>query len=256
MGSIVTKSLFQRRPNFFFVADFVDSSLSNPMTMDLVQVAVKNLQDALQKRSCCDKATQTERHDSLVEFHLFKALEYMKRGFGEYSPPTAPFPEPLTQDDDISVLSHEEDVLEKIEFDNNLEKHMSPIIEETNTKKRKARRITGAEDDQSWICEKYERTYLAHIPESGRWKMKTLLKDKGEDWDEAECSIIEKMRDAKGGKNANNVFTEREKLVELWATQHGVNYNKAIDLCKDKNNLKLFVEIKKESPGLIRSGLP
>ena len=238
------------------------------MTMDLVQVAVKNLQDALQKRSCCDKETQTERHDSLVEFHLFKALEYMKRGFGEYSPPSAPFPEPLTQDDDISVLSHEEEVLEKIEFENkenwkparlpgnNLEEHMSPIIEETNPKKRKARRITGAEDDQSWICEKYERTYLAHIPESGRWKMKTLLKDKGEDWDEAECSIMEKMRDAKNGKNASNVFTEREKLVELWATQHGVSYTRAIDLCKDKNNLKLFVEIKKESPGLIRSGLP
>jgi len=240
--------------------------------MDLVQVAVKNLQDALQKRSCCDKATQTERHDSLVEFHLFKALEYMKRGFGGYSPPPAPFPEPLTQDDDISVLSHEEEVLEKIEFDknkenwkparipadygNNLEEHMSPIIEETNTRKRKARRITGAQDDESWICEKHERTYLAHVPQTGRWKMKTILKDKGEDWDEAECSIIEKMREAKGGKNASNIFTEREKLVELWATQHDVPYSKAIEMCKDKNNLKLFVEIKKESPGLIRSGLP
>ncbi len=251
MGSIVSMSLFQ----IFFVADFVVSSLSNPMTMELVQVAVKNLQDALQKRPSCDQSTQTERHDSLVEFHLFKALEYMKRGFADFSPPVAPFPEPLTQDDDLSVLSHEEEVLEKIEFDNNLVKHMSPIIEETNPKKRKARRITGAEDDQSWICEKYERTYLAHIPESGRWKMKTLLKDKGEDWEEAECAIIEKMRDAKGGKNASNVFTEREKLVELWATQNGVNYTKAMYLCKHKNNLKLFVEIKKESPGLIRSGL-
>jgi len=227
------------------------------MTMDLVQVAVKNLQDALQKRSCCDKATQTERHDSLVEFHLFKALEYMKKGFGGYSPPPAPFPEPLTQDDDVlSVLSREEEELEKVEFDNYLEKHMSPIIEETNTRKRKARRITGAQDDESWICEKHERTYLAHVPQTGRWKMKTILKDKGEDWDEAECSIIEKMRDAKGGKNASNIFTEREKLVELWATQHEVPYSKAIEMCKDKNNLKLFVEIKKESPGLIRSGLP
>ena len=242
------------------------------MTMDLVQVAVKNLQDALQRRSCCDKATQTERHDSLVEFHLFKALEYMKKGFGFYSPPPAPFPEPLTQDDDISVLSHEEEVLEEIEFDNNkenwkparipaaygdnLEEHMSPIIERSNPKKRKARRITGAEDDESWICEKHERTYLAHVPETGRWKMKTILKDKGENWDEAECSIIEKMRDAQGGKNASNIFTEREKLVELWATQHDVPYSKAIEMCKDKNNLMLFVEIKKESPGLIRSGLP
>ena len=227
------------------------------MTMDLVQVAVKNLQDALQKRSCCDKATQTERHDSLVEFHLFKALEYMKRGFGDFSPPPASFPEPLTQDDDVlSVLSREEEELEKVEFDNNLVKHMSPIIEETNTKKRKARRITGAEDDQSWICEKYERTYLAHIPESGRWKMKTLLKDKGEDWDDAESSILQKMKDAKGGKNAGNILTEREKLVDLWALQNKVTHTKAIELCLHKNNLQLFVEIKKESPGLIRSGLP
>jgi len=249
MGSIVSMSLFQ----IFFVAEFVDSSLSNPMTMDLVQVAVRNLQDALQKRPCCDQATQTERHDSLVEFHLFKALEYMKRGFGDFSPPVAPFPEPLTQNDEISVLSHEEEMLEKVEFENNLENDIE--IEGSNrTKKRK--RNTNAEDDESWICEKYERTYLAHIPESGHWKMKTMLKDKGEDWDDAESSILAKMRDAKGGKKASNVFTEREKLVELWAVQHGVSYSRAIDLCKDKNNLKLFVEIKKESPGLIRSGLP
>lgn len=232
------------------------------MTMDLVQVAVKNLQDALQKRPCCDQATQTERSDSLVEFHLFKALEYMKRGFGEYSPPVAPFPEPLTQEDDVlSVLSREEDELEKVEFDNMLEKHMSPLspaIETTNTtlKKRKANRMSGAQDDQSWICEKYERTYLAHIPASGHWKMKTLLKDKGEDWDDAESTILQKMQDAKGGKNASNVLTEREKLVDLWATQNDVSHNRAIDLCLHKNNLQLFVEIKKESPGLIRSGLP
>ena len=234
--------------------------------MDRIQSAVKILQSALQARPCCDKETQTDSKLSLAEYHISKGLSYFG-GMVEFQPVVdSDFD---TVADNVSVLSDD---------DNNLEHHMSPIsgdmyaqkfgqkrprpmideIEKRMKKKRKPRgRDSGANDDESFIMERHERTYLAYKPDKGSWQMKTVLRDKGENWCEADNTISQKMADAVSrGKTASNVFSEREKLVELWSSQNNYSYADGIDKAKNKTNLELFVDIKKDSPGLIRSGYP
>lgn len=197
----------------------------------------------------------------MVENHVLKAYQAFRR------PDNDDFD---TVADNVSVLS-----------DNDVIDHMSPVVAQKSfksaeiatpdtelerlveytkprQKKRKKRdRDSGANDDESFIMERHNRTYLAYKPSTGSWQLKAVLRDKNEDWSDAENTISEKMRNAiKNGKTVNNVFTEREKLVELWSNQRGLLYSDGIELSKAKTNLQIFVEIKKESPGLIRSGLP
>lgn len=231
--------------------------------MDRIQSAVKILQSALQARPCCDKETQTDCKLSLAEYHISKGLSY----FGSMAGP-APVIDSDGFDtvaDDVSLLSDE---------DNLLENHMSPIsgdpyskkrprpmidtIEQRMKKRRKPRgRDSGANDDESFIMERHERTYLAYKPDKGSWQLKTVLREKGENWSDADNTISQKMTDAvRNGKTASNVFSEREKLVELWSSQNNYSYTDGIEKAKEKTNLELFVDIKKDSPGVIRSGYP
>ncbi len=233
--------------------------------MNHVQNAVRILQEALVNRETSTVATQTDiTMDTLdkVENHVLKAYQYLW-----LSPPDNNDFDTVA--DNVSVLS------DPLHLD-----HMSPVVAEKSfksaeiatpdtelerlvkyskpkTKRKKRDRDSGANDDESFIMERHNRTYLAYKPSTGSWQLKAVLRDKNEDWSDAENTISEKMRNAiKNGKTVNNVFTEREKLVELWSNQRGIMYTDGIELSKDKTNLQIFVEIKKESPGLIRSGLP
>ena len=131
------------------------------------------------------------------------------------------------------------------------------IMAEGIIPRKKRKRNSGASDDQSFVMERHNRVYLAYKPEDQCWRFKYVLKDKGETWDEADSTIMAKMRSvAEGGKSANNAFTEREKLVQLWCDQNKINYTEGEKAAANMTNLELFVAIKKESPGLIQSGIP
>ena len=87
--------------------------------------------------------------------------------------------------------------------------------------------------------------------------MKCVLKSNDESWDDADNSIMRKMKEVQvDGKTSENSLTEREKLVQLWSEQCGVSYTVGQERAKTMTNLELFVAIKKQSPGLVKSGIP
>jgi len=124
-------------------------------------------------------------------------------------------------------------------------------------KRKKRKRESGAKDDESFIMERHNRVYLAYKPENRNWQMKCVLKSNDESWDDADNSIMRKMKEVQvNGKTSENSLTEREKLVQLWSEQCGVSYTVGQERAKTMTNLELFVAIKKQSPGLVKSGIP
>jgi len=123
--------------------------------------------------------------------------------------------------------------------------------------RKKRKRNSGAKDDESFILERHNRVYLAYKPETKSWQMKCVLKNGDESWDDADNTIMRKMREVeRNGKTSENSLTEREKLVQLWSEQTGVSYTVGEERARTMTNLELFVAIKKQSPGLVKSGLP
>lgn len=264
--------------------------------MELVQNAILSLQEALQKRSACDQATQTvpvEPYGTLpsntldrMKHHIKLAHEYMmlhsKDDVIDVLNVQMSQKTPLNFDNMSDAMSEVSDIddnpqcaimAERNEEPSNSdfpfskcsdcdlgEKEDSPPLtpDSGEVKPRKKRkRDSGASDDQSFVMERHNRVYLAYKPEDQCWRFKYVLKDKGETWDEADNTIMAKMRSiAKGGKCAQNAFTAREKLVQLWCDQNKISYTEGEKAAANLTNLELFVAIKKESPGLIKSGIP
>lgn len=240
--------------------------------MELVQDAILKLQDALQKRSSCDASTQTVAEDDeplkgllpyeymdLMKRHIKLANDYMAlhseetQGCEINNPPWSgsTYQDKLVSQELVSSNSDISDV-----SDNEDDTAANAIMQEGRSKK-KRKRESGASDDQSFVMERHNRVYLAFKPGDKSWRFKYVLKDKGESWDHADSAIMQKMQSVcKNGKNASNVFTEREKLVQLWCDQNKVTYKEGELYLDGVTNLEIFCQIKKNSPGLIKSGIP
>ncbi len=227
--------------------------------MDDVQTAIVNLQRALQKRPCCDQQTQTDELSNyeLMKHHIELANKYMMLLEQE---PTC---EQVLDSEKWGVKSvvNETDTVSEVSTDD-CNVNEAILAEERPTPRekdgrKKRKRQSGAEDDDSFVMERHERVYLAFKPDDKSWRFKCVLKDKGVTWDEADTAIMKKMNDvSRNGKCVENAFTQREKLVQLYSEQRGISYREGEEEAAGMTNLELFVSIKKTSPGFISSGLP
>ena len=229
--------------------------------MEQIQTAILTLQQALLRRSACDASTQTDEEDDCLgqmKHHLELAHYYLKKHDEEPSPNYANVLEewgkktPIDEEEltVASVIDGSGNVNDAIQAEDK-----STPREKDGRKKRK--RTSGAEDDDSFVMERHNRVYLAYKPEDKCWKFKYVLKEKGETWDEADNAIMRKMSSVSAnGKCPHNAFTQREKLVQLWCDQQSVDYKFGEEAVKNMTNLELFVALKKSSPKLISSGIP
>ena len=232
--------------------------------MDDVQTAIINLQRALQKRPCCDQQTQTDDlgNYELMKHHIQLANKYMMLVDDEQEQlNTEVFQSERWGEKSFKTVRDETDLVSEVSTedcnvnDAILAEEKPSQREKDGRKKRK--RQSGAEDDDSFVMERHERVYLAYKPDDKSWRFKCVLKDKGETWDEADTAIMKKMNDvSRNGKCIENAFTQREKLVQLYSEQRGVSYKEGEEEAAGMTNLELFVAIKKTSPGFISSGLP
>jgi len=225
--------------------------------MEHVQSAILVLQQALQRRSCCDAETQTDHDEvdniSMMKHHINMAHWYLKKHDELPSPNCAN----LMAEWGKKTPRDEDELTENSSIGCSVSSaiHNEEYSEQRKRKKRK--RDSGASDDESFVMERHNRVYLAYKPEDKSWKFKYVLKEKNETWDEADSAILRKMSDVTvQGKCPHNAFTEREKLVQLWCDQNKVDYSVGDTAVKNMTNLELFVAIKKSSPKLIRSGIP